>query len=150
MNDNIENANENEVKELDNYKEALEKLRIEQARLLYIIFYLSETLKISDEERLKLKEYLYYKNDILFKLYRKFEDNLDLDLFASKIKATFFEESKKIDVKKLQIITKKNSKKLETGKNDIQIVNSGADAEEVLLLNIILYILVNFTNRRRT
>ena len=96
---------------IGHYKEDLFKFKIPQAKMLYMIYYLSKTNDINFSQKSKLKELVIKDDKHLIKIFNTFEKSLDIHKFISEIMTAFFEdkqaESKTIDVKSLQIITNK-------------------------------------------
>ncbi len=92
-----------------NYKEDLKKFKIPQARMLYIVYFLSKTNEINFPQKLKLKELIIQEDKQFKKIYDIFESSLNIQKFVSDIMSTFFEKT--IDVKSLQIITNKEELK---------------------------------------
>lgn len=136
---------------LNDFREDLSKFKILQARMLYMIYFLSKTNDINYSQKTKLKQLVISDNQTLIKIYDNFEKTFKIQKLVSEWIEAFFDdtpekvnpgrtEEKKntIDIKSLTIKTDKQSLKKQPAKQEeITIIQTTPEVAEVSFLYIL-------------
>lgn len=76
------------------WKEDFEKFQSPHSKLLYMIHYFTKEDELTEDQRIKLKEYIILEDEKIFEILNEFENNFDEQNFLSELKRLYDEEIK--------------------------------------------------------